>query len=425
MSELTPEAEQVLKYLVLNSTPEDLVSFDRIEQSTNLHGITLSDAIAELDEFQLIDTQLGHARPGVRAWEIAGEDVVGFDIRADALEVAHAVADTQDWVEAKQLEQMSGLPVTRLNIAVLLLHDEGGLELLLSMGTRPYAFDSVRATYQTRKWLRTISGTPQLRRKYNTTTHSDSAEHIVQAKLGAVPASAALTIKSSQPVFMSYRRDDSAAGHAVHLRADLVRRYGENAVFMDLSIEPGVDFVDTLENAVGSCAVLLAVIGRNWLTVTDAKTGNRRLDNPDDWVRVEVATALKRNIRVIPLLFHDAHMPSADDLPDDLKPLARRNPLEITNQRWDYDVKNLMKIIDKIVGFTEQDEAHGEPTVLPQTGEYVDSTHVRCPYCGAVSPYWIPLAPVPRLVTPMNCANCGKTFNVPLWRGSNPNELPS
>jgi TIR domain len=157
--------------------------------------------------------------------------------------------------------------------------------------------------------------------------------------------------KTSQQVFISYRRDDSAAGYAGHLRADLVYRYGEANVFMDLSIEPGVDFVDTLEDAVGSCAVLLAVIGRNWLTVTDAKSGKRRLDNPMDWVRVEIATALKRNVRVIPVLFHGAHMPIEDDLPDDLKQLARRQALEISDTRWDYDVDNLLTIVDKILDF--------------------------------------------------------------------------
>ena len=154
-----------------------------------------------------------------------------------------------------------------------------------------------------------------------------------------------------QPIFISYRRDDSS-GHAGRLRADLVRRYGESQIFLDLSIEPGVDFVTAIEEAVGSCAVLLAVVGRYWLTVTDEKTSKRRLDNPNDYVRIEIATALQRNIRVIPLLVNRATMPHDDELPDNLKPLARRNALEITDQRWDYDVGNLEAVLDKIVGFT-------------------------------------------------------------------------
>ncbi len=98
--------------------------------------------------------------------------------------------------------------------------------------------------------------------------------------------------------------------------------------------------------------MLLAVVGRYWLTVTDEKTGKRRLDNPNDYVRIEIATALQRNIRVIPLLVNRATMPHDDELPDNLKPLARRNALEITDQRWDYDVGNLEAVLDKIVGFT-------------------------------------------------------------------------
>lgn len=136
------------------------------------------------------------------------------------------------------------------------------------------------------------------------------------------------------------------------MRADLVRRYGESKIFMDLSIEPGADFVNSIEEAVGSCAVLLAVVGRYWLAVTDEKTSKRRIDNPNDFVRIEIATALQRNIRVIPVLVHRANMPHADDLPDNLKLLARRNALEITDQRWDYDVGSLVAVLDKIVNST-------------------------------------------------------------------------
>jgi hypothetical protein len=99
----------------------------------------------------------------------------------------------------------------------------------------------------------------------------------------------------------------------------LSQRYGEEKVFMDLAIEPGVDIVDAIKRAVGSCAVLLAVIGRYWLTMTDANTGMRRLDNSNDFVHMEISTALQRNIRVIPVLVHRAQMPTEHALPDDLK----------------------------------------------------------------------------------------------------------
>lgn len=174
---------------------------------------------------------------------------------------------------------------------------------------------------------------------------SSRPDETQELDLSAVPA------HNSQPIFISYRRDDSS-GHAGRLRADLNRRYGESQIFLDLAIEPGVDFVTAIEAAVGSCAVLLAVIGRYWLTITDEKSGKRRLDSPNDYVRLEIATALERNIRVIPILVNRASMPHGDELPENLKPLARRHALEITDQRWDYDVGNLEAVLDKIIGFT-------------------------------------------------------------------------
>src|SRR5215467_7590290 len=122
---------------------------------------------------------------------------------------------------------------------------------------------------------------------------------------------------------------------------------------MDLAVEPGVDFVRIIEDAVGSCAVLLAVIGRYWLTATDDRTGSRRLDNLQDFVRLEIVSAMRRNIRVIPMLVYGAHMPNAEELPEDLKPLVRRQALEISDQRWDYDVGTFTTAVDRIVGLRE------------------------------------------------------------------------
>jgi hypothetical protein len=150
----------------------------------------------------------------------------------------------------------------------------------------------------------------------------------------------------SPSIFISYRHDDTAAGHAGRLHADFVRHYGSDRVFMDVKIPPGADFVETLKTTVGSCSVLLAVIGRNWLTLTDAATGKRRLDNPKDWVRIEIATALARNIWVIPILAHEGKMPGAEALPNNLKPLARRNAYEIRASHWDDDIAKLIKSID-------------------------------------------------------------------------------
>src|SRR6185437_12055896 len=101
---------------------------------------------------------------------------------------------------------------------------------------------------------------------------------------------------SSQGIFLSYRRED-ATPYARLLKSELTGRFPDAHVFMDMdSIEPGLDFAEVIEQAVGSCAVLVALIGRQWLTLADAE-GNRRLDDPDDWVRFEVQTALERGVR--------------------------------------------------------------------------------------------------------------------------------
>ncbi|MDP2786110.1 MAG: toll/interleukin-1 receptor domain-containing protein, partial [Sulfurimicrobium sp.] len=99
----------------------------------------------------------------------------------------------------------------------------------------------------------------------------------------------------------------------------LREKFGRDKVFMDVAgIEPGVDFVEAIDRAVGSCDVLLVIIGKKWHTCVDA-SGKKRLDDTQDFIRLETATALRRDIRVIPVLVQDAAMPGEGDLPDDLK----------------------------------------------------------------------------------------------------------
>jgi formylglycine-generating enzyme required for sulfatase activity len=153
-------------------------------------------------------------------------------------------------------------------------------------------------------------------------------------------------------IFISYRRDDSA-GYAGRLYDRLSERFGQGQIFMNIAtIEFGLDFVEVIEKAVGSCDVLIALIGRQWLATTDA-AGRRRLDNPEDFVRLEIATALDRNIRGIPVLVRGAPMPRSTDLPDALKKLARRNALEISDTRFDYDVTRLIETLEKVLGVSE------------------------------------------------------------------------
>ena len=147
-------------------------------------------------------------------------------------------------------------------------------------------------------------------------------------------------------IFISYRRHDSA-GWTGHLAEHLEQCFVPDQIFMDIEkIEAGADFVEAIESAVGSCAILLAVIGPAWLTSTDAN-GRRRLDNPEDYIRLEITTALNRNVRVIPVMVGGAVMPESSELPDDLKPLTRRQAHELTDNRWDYDTEQLFKFIEK------------------------------------------------------------------------------
>ncbi|HYE16212.1 MAG TPA: toll/interleukin-1 receptor domain-containing protein [Pyrinomonadaceae bacterium] len=142
-------------------------------------------------------------------------------------------------------------------------------------------------------------------------------------------------------VFISYRRDDSA-GHSGRLAERLVKEFGAGSVFYDLeTIGYGESFPERIRRAVAESDVLLAVIGRRWLTAADA-SGARRLDSPDDFVRIEIASALGRGSRVIPVLVQGAAMPRADELPSDLKALAERHAFELSDARWAYDTERLI-----------------------------------------------------------------------------------
>jgi TIR domain len=150
-------------------------------------------------------------------------------------------------------------------------------------------------------------------------------------------------------IFLSYRRDDSA-GHAHRLYDWLSARFGEDSVFMDLvAIEPGENFAAAIQRSVGSVDVLLAVIGKGWLTALDPRSENRRLDDAPDYVRLEIKVALERKIRVIPVLVGDATIPAAEDLPEDLKALAQRNALELNEPHWKDGVDRLIKTIGRVL----------------------------------------------------------------------------
>ena len=164
----------------------------------------------------------------------------------------------------------------------------------------------------------------------------------------------------SGQIFISYRRQD-ASYPAGRLYDNLHNRFPKNEIFMDVdSLKPGIDFVQTIEERVGACDVLVAVIGKHWLSAADEES-RRRLDNPEDYVRVEVGTALKRGVRVIPVLVEGASMPQASQLPEDLKPLARRNALSVSHDRFRADSERLIDSVGEVLEAARVERPAREP----------------------------------------------------------------
>ena len=157
-----------------------------------------------------------------------------------------------------------------------------------------------------------------------------------------------MTVAEGGGIFISYRRQESS--HLAGRLADrLADRFGEGQVFIDVdTIEPGVDFAEEIFRAVAACRVLLAIIGPDWLTATDER-GARRLDDPDDIVRLEIEAALARGVRVIPILVESAVMPDRQDLPESLALLGRRNALLIRHETFRSDAGRLVAAIERIL----------------------------------------------------------------------------
>ena len=165
-------------------------------------------------------------------------------------------------------------------------------------------------------------------------------------------------------IFISYRRDD-AEGEAGRLYDDLVRAYGNDAVFMDVAgIAPGLDFRKAIDDNVAGCGVFLAIIGSQWATITGTD-GRRRLDDDNDFVRLEIASALARNIAVIPVLVHDARMPHPEQLPDNIKDFAYRNSVEISHARWNSDVQLLIDALKQYVTTSTATETQPVHATVP------------------------------------------------------------
>jgi hypothetical protein len=185
----------------------------------------------------------------------------------------------------------------------------------------------------------------------------------------------------SQGVFISYRRDD-APGYTRALYEALEKHFGAAQVYMDVdAIKPGVDFVEALEAALASCHILIAVIGEKWLNASNDR--ERRIDDPHDFVRMEIATALKRDIPVVPLLVEGATMPLAEDLPSDLKPLARRNALAISHARFSGDLARVVAAIDETVSAVGPIEGARENEAVTKEAEKPRDVRVTVAWIGA------------------------------------------
>ena len=149
-------------------------------------------------------------------------------------------------------------------------------------------------------------------------------------------------------IFINYRRDD-APGVAGRLFDYLALKYPRSGIFMDVdAMKPGIDFAEQLDSQVSQCRVVLAVIGPRWSDAKD-QAGHRRLDTDRDYVRIELASALKRAIPVIPVLVDGAAMPREESLSDDLKPLARRHALELRHTRFNSDADAIMHALEAVV----------------------------------------------------------------------------
>jgi peptidoglycan/xylan/chitin deacetylase (PgdA/CDA1 family) len=170
-------------------------------------------------------------------------------------------------------------------------------------------------------------------------------------------------------LFINYRREDTAP-YAGRLYDRLTAHFGEDQVFIDIDqIEPGEDFVEVINRKVGTCDIAIVAIGPRWLSATDA-SGKRRLDDEEDFVRMEIVAALQRNIRVIPVLVGGAQMPRKQDLPEALAPLSRRNAIELSETRFHADVNRLIEAIEKSFAVTEKRvEFSAKPATPPPEPE--------------------------------------------------------
>lgn len=178
--------------------------------------------------------------------------------------------------------------------------------------------------------------------KRQSTTEAPSRPHPAPSQSQSIPPAP----RTPRTIFISYRRQDSSDVTG-RIYDRLVQQFGREAIFKDVdSIPPGADFRGVLDKAVGQCNLLLAVIGGQWLSAQN-ESGARRLDDPRDFVRIEIESAMQRDIPVIPLLVQGAGMPGENDLPQSLQALVYRNAIPIRpDPDFHHDIDRLIKGIE-------------------------------------------------------------------------------
>jgi len=152
----------------------------------------------------------------------------------------------------------------------------------------------------------------------------------------------------SGKIFINYRRE-LAHGEALHLSTILTRRFGRNRIFIDThGIDGFSDWLNVLKQQVAGSAAMIAMIGPGWLDVTDDE-GNRRLDNPEDFVRFEIAEALSRDIPVLPVLLDGAELPKREQLPENMRGMLRRQAMDLHARRFEADARDISRELRKIL----------------------------------------------------------------------------
>jgi hypothetical protein len=150
-------------------------------------------------------------------------------------------------------------------------------------------------------------------------------------------------------IYISYRRSESAA-YAGRLFDHLSRHFGRGSVFMDVQggIRRGQEFARAIDSALNACDAVLVLIGKGWASCTE-KDGRPRLEDPKDWVRLEVAAALRRDVLVVPVFVDGARLPDPASLPEELRALCGRHACELSDLRWAFDVRELVKDLEQVV----------------------------------------------------------------------------